>query len=470
VSRPPVLWVDVTDLADYLIRHNRPSGIQRVAFEICSALNRQDDGAGQVGFVLREDGPRDLATVDWRELESAYAAITRASVPARAAAGPRPSGAAPGAGTGEILRSGLALQGKALLELARLPVAVASAVWRAARGVSKPRKIQTLHGRPAIRSDNFDSRPLAAIAAPGDSLVVLGSPWFHDDYVKTVRWARDELRLRFGLLIHDLIPVRHPEWCDRAVITRFAAWHRSVLPFVDQVFANSRFTANDVAAWAQADGIALSNPVRPVPIGTGLPPAASAADGNRLPTPGSYVLFVSTLEARKNHAQLFRVWRRLLGDLPPDRVPTLVFAGNVGWLVADLMQQLENARWLDGKIQLVSHPSDAELGALYRGCRFTVFPSLHEGWGLPVSESLALGQPCLASNTTSLPEAGGDLARYFDPENFDSAYQAVRAVLDDPVGLEAWRTRVRRDFHPVPWSESASIIRQAMDGLEVSGT
>jgi glycosyltransferase involved in cell wall biosynthesis len=187
-----------------------------------------------------------------------------------------------------------------------------------------------------------------------------------------------------------------------------------------------------------------------------------------LPAPGSYVLFVSTLEARKNHVLLFRTWRRLLTDLPRDRVPTLVFAGNVGWLVADLMQQLENARWLDGKIQLVSHPSDEELRALYRGCQFTVFPSLHEGWGLPVSESLALGRPCLASNTTSLPEAGGDLARYFDPENFDSAYRAVRGVIDDPAGLEAWREKVRRDFRPVPWSESATAIRRAVDALEVS--
>ncbi|MDT8349839.1 glycosyltransferase, partial [Roseomonas mucosa] len=92
-------------------------------------------------------------------------------------------------------------------------------------------------------------------------------------------------------------------------------------------------------------------------------------------------------------------------------------AGRVGWLVADLMQQLENAEWLGGKIRLVRDPSDEELLALYRGCRFTLFPSLFEGWGLPVSESLALGRPCIASNRTSLPEAGGALARYFDPDD-----------------------------------------------------
>jgi glycosyltransferase involved in cell wall biosynthesis len=340
------------------------------------------------------------------------------------------------------------------------------------RGGKAPRSIQTLHGRQVMKGSDFDSRPLAAVAAPGDCLIMLGSAWFHEDYVQTVRWARDELRLRFGLMIHDLIPVRRPEWCDRGVITRFAAWHRSVLPFVDQIFANSHFTAGDIAAWAASSGIVLAKPVRPVPIGSGLSaaPDRPAARTPRLPAPGSYVLFVSTLEARKNHMLLVRVWRRLLAELPHDRVPTLVFAGSVGWLVRDLMQQLENAGWLGGKIRLVSHPSDAELTALYQGCQFTVFPSLHEGWGLPVSESLALGQPCLASSSTSLPEAGGDLARYFDPENFESAYQAVRAVLDDPAGLEEWRQRVRRDFHPVSWTESATAIRQAVEALEVTAT
>lgn len=475
MSRPPMLWVDVSDLVDYLMRHNRPSGIQRVAFEICSALNRQDGGAGRIGFVTRRGGPRDLMTVDWTELDAAYASITKAFVPPRPAAPPPPNPRGdirlPEIDTRNILSAGLMLQGRALLELVRLPLALASVAWTALSGrVRRHRPIQTLHGRPAAKTSDFESKPFATAAAPGDCMIVLGSPWFHDDYVKTVRWLRDELRVRFGLLMHDLIPVRRPEWCDRSVIVRFSAWHRTVLPFADQVFANSRYTAEDVAAWAESRGIALQNPVRPVPIGTGLKPEpVGDADAlNHLPAPGSYVLFVSTLEARKNHALLFRVWRRLLSDLPRDSVPTLVFAGNVGWLVADLMQQLENARWLDGKIRLVSHPSDAELSALYRGCKFTIFPSLHEGWGLPVSESLALGQPCLASATTALPEAGGDLARYFDPENFDSAYSAIRAVLDDPAGLEDWRRTVRRDFRPVSWAESARVIRETVDALEIS--
>jgi glycosyltransferase involved in cell wall biosynthesis len=307
---------------------------------------------------------------------------------------------------------------------------------------------------------------LRDLASPGDNLVVLGSPWAHADYASTVRWARDDLRMRFALLIHDLIPLRRPEWCDRFLILAFANWHRAVLPLADAVFSNSLATAADITAWTQENNIPLARPVRPLPIGTGLhlPLAATQeiAAGTALPAHRTYALFVSTIEARKNHVLLFRVWRRLLADLPHDQVPILVFAGRVGWLVNDLMQQLENANWLGGKIRFVRDPTDLELASLYRGCLFTLFPSLYEGWGLPVSESLALGCPCLSSNRTSLPEAGGDLARYFDPENLEEAYRAIRRVIEDGAELQAWRERVVSEFRPVTWESSARTLRGAL--------
>jgi glycosyltransferase involved in cell wall biosynthesis len=223
--------------------------------------------------------------------------------------------------------------------------------------------------------------------------------------------------------------------------------------------AISKATAADVEAYAREVGLALSGPVQPVPIGTDFGLSLGTGEPARgLPAPGSYVLFVSTMEARKNHAMLFKIWRRLMSELPSARVPILVFAGRVGWLVSDLIQQLENTDWLDGKIRLIRDPTDAELAALYEGCQFTVFPSLFEGWGLPVSESLGRGRPCLTSDRTALRESGGTLARYFDPENLDDAYRAVRAVIDDPVGLDAWRAEVGRSYRHTPWEDTADAI------------
>ena len=479
MPQPSTLWVDVDDLVQYLVHHNRPSGIQRVTFEICQALHRLDAGAGRVRFVRRGGGPTDLVTVDWDRLAAAFGLIsnpkaTTTQARALAAVAPAPAAdpvaVAADAGVRQIALAGLALQGRALSMLARLPLRVgAHAIGRLrarshARGAARKQARQ----RRAMSDAQYAMLAgvsLGGLAAPGDSFVVLGSPWIHRDYVRTVRWARDERRMWFALLVYDLVPVRRPEWCDRGIINAFADWYRSVLPLADQIFTISRATADDVVAWAGELGMVLHNPVRPVPMGTGLHHVhgPDAADISHLPAPGSYVLFVSTVEARKNHALLFRVWRRLLAELPHAQVPVLVFAGRVGWLVADLMQQLDNADWLDGKVRLVRDPTDAELVALYQGCRFTVFPSLFEGWGLPVSESLALGRPCIASNRTSLPEAGGELARYFDPENLDEAFQVIRAVIEDPKGLEAWTARVAREFRHVPWEDSAAIIRQTLD-------
>lgn len=147
--------------------------------------------------------------------------------------------------------------------------------------------------------------------------------------------------------------------------------------------------------------------------------------------------------------------------MPAHEVPTLIFAGRVGWMVADLMQQLHNTNYLDGKIRLIRDPSDLELTTLYQGCLFTLFPSFYEGWGLPVSESLAFGKPCIISCAASLPEAGGELARYFDPDNASDAMRVIRQTLDDRPGLAAWQARVKQQFLPVPWEHSARAVLAA---------
>jgi glycosyltransferase involved in cell wall biosynthesis len=477
----PTLWVDVDDLVYYLAHHNRPSGIQRVTFEMCRALHVLDDGAGRVGFVRRDGGPLDLVTIAWTELETAF--LATAGNAAAEEPGSRQEIVSQSHRTVDVFLHGLMDQGRVFLALAHLFGRLGS---HAAEGVKaffvhclarigasrRPTAMHTADGR--YGGGSASGIALRDLVSPGDSLVVLGSPWSHHDYVHTVRWARDTMRMRFALLIHDLIPLRRPEWCDRAVIIAFNNWHRAVLPLADAVFSNSAATAADLTAWMGENRIPLAQPVRPLPIGTGLQlpraalPAASDGVASRpsLPACGTYALFVSTIEARKNHVLLFRVWRRLLRELPADQVPTLVFAGRLGWLVNDLMQQLENAQWLGGKIRFVRDPTDTELGALYEGCLFTLFPSLYEGWGLPVSESLALGCPCLSSNRTSLPEAGGDLARYFDPENADDAYRAIHDVITDGAGLQAWRLRIAREFRPVPWASSATALRAAMAALD----
>jgi glycosyltransferase involved in cell wall biosynthesis len=289
----------------------------------------------------------------------------------------------------------------------------------------------------------------------------------HPDYAALLDGARARYGIRFALLVHDLIPARRPEWADRRLAQDFGIWYRSMVPRCDMLFTYSRATAQDLVGWAAKEGLALRGAIWPVPVGSrfGVAPEGPSGRGRKLPEPGSYVLYVSTIEVRKNHAILVRVWRALIDQWGEGRVPTLVFAGGVGWLVQDLMRQLVNTDWLGGKVIVIEAPDDAELAALYRGCMFTVFPSLYEGWGLPVTESMAFGKPCVVANTTSLPEAGGDLARYFDPENLRDALAVIGAVIADPAGLAAWEARVRAEFRPVDWSETARAVVAGLAAL-----
>ena len=179
--------------------------------------------------------------------------------------------------------------------------------------------------------------------------------------------------------------------------------------------------------------------------------------------PQPYVLFVSTIEIRKNHRLLVRIWRRLLDRHGADAVPNLIFAGQVGWMVDDLLTDLAASDYLGGKIMLMPGLSEAELRQAYRSCLFTVFPSLCEGWGLPVAESLVHGKFCVASNRTSIPEVGGDLIDYFDPTNDDDALGKIERALFDSGYRAAREARLRAEYRPRAWADCVQALISKLD-------
>jgi glycosyltransferase involved in cell wall biosynthesis len=470
------LWIDVEDLFDYVRVNPRPSGIQRLAFEICAALQGMPDCPIFASFV-RHDSPRNsFRTVSWCEVELLFASLTDAPPEKVSAAPAFPSVShptwrrvvrklvyrLPPAARMSVIDV-LIAQRAALKAWAGLYETVMRAVSHRATLFIRRFSARD-HGNavaPAVLDAPATDEPsdFEAQSGPGDVILVLGAPWSHPDYAMLIQPQRQR-GLKFALLVHDIIPLRRPEWFDQGLVRVFSAWFERVLPFCDVVFATSRATAADVAAYACDRGIHLPAPVLPVPVGSGFRArnAWSKEQKRSLPAAGSYALVVSTIEARKNHLLLFRVWRRLLDEKPAEQVPTLVFAGRVGWLVDDLMRQIANTGNLNGKLVIVENPSDVELATLYQGCLFTLFPSFSEGWGLPVTESLALGKPCITSDRSSLPEAGGKLTRRFDPDNLNEAYALIRAAIEDRVGLARWEAQIRREFRPTPWSATAKAI------------
>ena len=118
-------------------------------------------------------------------------------------------------------------------------------------------------------------------------------------------------------------------------------------------------------------------------------------------------------------------------------------------------------------IRILNRVTDSDLSRLYKNAYFTVYPSLYEGWGLPVAESLANGKFCLASNVASIPEVGGDLIEYLDPWDVPAWAARIHWYIDHPDDLSQKEQRIKKEYIPVTWQScAASILETALKGKE----
>ncbi len=167
---------------------------------------------------------------------------------------------------------------------------------------------------------------------------------------------------------------------------------------------------------------------------------------------GDYILTIGTIHPRKNYARLFNAIERLK-DLK------LVVVGKRGWLYREILDSMKN---LESRVQFLDYVPASDLAALVSGARLFVFPSLHEGFGLPILEAQACGVPVVCSKSSSLFEAAGDGALFFDPLSVDAMADAIQRGWTDQ-GLRA--ELISRGFENVKrfsWEKSA---RQVYDVL-----
>lgn len=171
------------------------------------------------------------------------------------------------------------------------------------------------------------------------------------------------------------------------------------------ILADSQATASDLETFYNVP----FTKIRVVYPGVDPPPVGDiAAVRRKYNLPERYFLFLGTLQPRKNIAVIVQAYQRWRSANPDDSAE-LVLAGGKGWLYDD--------QWAEGLpgVHMPGYIDDADKGALYAGALALVFPSLHEGFGFPVIEAMHCGTPVITSNTSSLPELGGDAALLVDP-------------------------------------------------------
>ncbi|WP_016747178.1 glycosyltransferase [Rhizorhabdus wittichii] len=331
--------------------------------------------------------------------------------------------------------------------------------------------------------DRFDPAWLEAVAGlklflsltdpfefpQGASLINLGTSWWLQNYFLYVRHAKATRGIRYIPFVHDMIPIMAPEHCTRGLTQDFISWVIGVFDHADHFLVNSQATRRDLLSVAATLGHPLDpDDVAVVPLDTDFrKPAlaelpAQALDPWKL-KPGGFVLFVSTVESRKGHMVAFETWAELIRRHGADAVPQLVCVGNRGWLNDRIYARLAEDEVLASKVSMLSRLSDEELALLYRSALFTVYPSLYEGWGLPVTESLCYGKVPLVSDAASLPEAGGPFAVYVEAGSVAALTDAAETLILDADHRAAAEAKIAAGFRPRAWSDLAGQIGDELD-------
>ncbi len=407
-SALPAIYFEYTDLLNHFRSNRNPTGIQRVQIELFRAS-------------LTGTSPIPIHACAWANHVASWVAI-------------KPAG---------LLT---------LVDLASAPGRFHDQDWQKAL---------------ATFFTAFDMRGACRFPL-GAALVNLGTSWGIEGYMTAIRVMKARYGLRYVPFVHDLIPLVTPEYVDRGVAPAFNSWLSSALMNGDLFAVTSRSTSDDV--------IRASASVRPLehaPVAMPLdarPESARVPDGARATVvlrrlglaERPFALFVGTMEARKNHHLVFQAWKRLLDLHPANEVPTLVCVGKRGWKFEQAQGYLDSHPELDDRIVILSGVSDAELASLYGACLFTIYASLYEGWGLPVTESLCHGKACLTADHSSLPEAGGRFADYYDADSVRSFTSQAQRLIFDAAYRTSREQLIEAEFRPRSWEKT---LLGLVDGL-----
>ena len=258
---------------------------------------------------------------------------------------------------------------------------------------------------------------------------------------------------RLVVTIHDLAFERFPELFPRDWRWLYRAGLRAAADRADAIIVPSAATADDVASRSSFDRARIHiTPLASSVATTDDDPSDDPTEAlHRLGVPLPYILSVGTLEPRKNLVRLVRAFRQVAPEVPH----ALVLAGPPGWRVQEL--EAEIARPGPGTILRTGRLAGSDLDALYRGAEAFVYPSLYEGFGLPVVEAMARGVPVVTSNVSSLPEVSGDAAVLIDPEDVSEIAEALARVLTDAALADDLRYRGKERAARYTWAATARV-------------
>ncbi len=175
--------------------------------------------------------------------------------------------------------------------------------------------------------------------------------------------------------------------------------------------------------------------------------------------PEKFILFVGTLEPRKNLVRLISAYHKLSNNY------SLVIVGKRGWDYQEIFDKIKELN-LEERVVFLNYVSNEDLLYLYNSAACFIYPSLYEGFGLPILEAIACGAPVITSNVSSLPEAVGEAAILIDPYNIDNMAMALNKILTDENLRRNLRERGLRQTQKFSWQKTAQEVLRILQDIE----
>lgn len=277
------------------------------------------------------------------------------------------------------------------------------------------------------------------------------------------RYTRSLLRagVRPVFMVHDLIPLTHPEYCRPGIGEQHRKRIRFALEYASGLISNSEATSQSLTSESLKSGISM-----PPNVVARLAPAKIASrTGGTPPISEPFFVVVGTIEARKNHWFLLHVWRSLAEQLG-ERTPKLVIIGRRGWECENALDMLERCDTLRNHVIEESHCTDSRLASYLQHANALLFPSFVEGYGMPLVEALAQQAPVIASDLPVFREIAGQTPCYLDPLDGPGWIAAIKRYMD--VGDPARTAQLHRivSYQVPTWNGHFEIVDRFIEDLQ----
>jgi glycosyltransferase involved in cell wall biosynthesis len=319
--------------------------------------------------------------------------------------------------------------------------------------------------RNSLGFDPFQSRTLPIEIRPNDELVLLDSSWHVKGLSEQVS-ALKSRGVRIVAIIYDIIPLQYPEFCDDQLVAVFAEWFEWVSKVSDCFVCISRSVLDDIkqeviARLSKSEADQRSYGYFHLGAELDMKDTSKVSDQRLRDVFASeqpVFIAVSTIEPRKNHGYLLDVFDCLWQEGSSAR---LCIVGRVGWKCDAFMERAMKHTELGRRFFMFNELDDNGLEYAYCNAKALIFPSLAEGFGLPLVEAMQRGLPAIASDIKVFREVGGDYLSYCNPRDPKTCAAIIREVertgrLPSAKPLNDWKW--------ISWKESATQLLVATDG------